>query len=325
MPSFKTRKDVLEKSTINTYIDKLNIISKFMSVKPLSQETKQELYKLIDDKPFDEKKILKEFPYIQYNNIEDTINKLRQKYKNDNSFKSYINVLVVLTSHIPSLKDVYQILTKLNIDVNKTVQQIREQNIIPDEDRNKIIDLDEKVIMKNLGKFDDIEDKLIYALYTLQPARRLDYRNMILTTETDVSKLKDDNYNYLVINNKDKYKFVFNNYKTYKKYLQQVIEVNGNLQKILNSYINIKKIKPNQYLFHLDRDVREPFSESNFSKKIANVFDKIYHTEISVRYLRMSWVVYLNSQNPSLTQRKELAYKMSHSTIEQMSYNKILK
>ena len=324
-PLYLTRKEPLELSTINTYIDKLNIISKFMSIQPLSQDIKQELHKLIDDKPFDEKKILKEFPYLQYDNIEDTIDKLRQKYKNDNSFKSYINVLVVLTSHIPSLKDVYQILTKLNIDINKTVQSIREENIIAEDDKDKIINLDEKVITKNLEKFDNIEEKLIYALYTLFPARRLDYKDMKLTNETEISKLKDTNYNYLVINDKDKYKFIFNNYKTYKKYGQQVFEVPDNLAKILNSYIFIKKIKPNQYLFHLERDAREPYSEGNFSKKVIYVFKKIYNTDVSARFLRMSWVVFLSKQHPSLKERKELAFKMAHSPNEQLSYNKIIK
>ena len=74
-PLYLTRKEPLEQSTINTYIDKLNIISKFMSIEPLSQETKNELKKLIDDKPFNEKKILQDFPYLSYDNIEDIINK----------------------------------------------------------------------------------------------------------------------------------------------------------------------------------------------------------------------------------------------------------
>lgn len=322
-PLYLTRKEPLELNTITGYIDKLNIISKFISIDPLSQQIKNELKKLIDDKPFDEDKILKEFPYLSYDNIEDTINKLRQKYKNDNSFKSYINVLVVLTSHLPSLSSVYQILTKLNIDVNKTVQDIREQNVISDDDKDKIINLDENEIMKNLEKFDDIEEKLIYALYTLQPARRLDYKDMVLTNETDVNKLKDTNYNYLVINTTP-YKLIFNNYKTFKKYGQQVFDVNNELMKVINAYINIKKIKENRYLFHLERSIKEPFSESNFSNKISKVFFKIYGKEIPARFLRMSWVVYLNKQNPSLKQRKELAYKMGHSQTEQMSYFKIV-
>ncbi len=36
--------------------------------------------------------------YIE-NDIEPTINAIRQYYKNDNTLKSYINILVVITSH----------------------------------------------------------------------------------------------------------------------------------------------------------------------------------------------------------------------------------
>ena len=53
------------------------------------------------------------------NDIEPTINTLRENYKNDNSFKTYLNILVVITSHLTSLnKSVYQTLTKLNIYMN---------------------------------------------------------------------------------------------------------------------------------------------------------------------------------------------------------------
>jgi hypothetical protein len=36
-----------------------------------------------------------------------------------------------------------------------------------------------------------MKDRLIFALYILQPARRLDWRLTVLTTETDERKLDD--------------------------------------------------------------------------------------------------------------------------------------
>ncbi len=62
------------------------------------------------------------------NDIEPTIETLRGDYSNDNSLKSYPNILTVTTSHLPSLKDNYQTLPKLNINVNKAVQDLREEN-----------------------------------------------------------------------------------------------------------------------------------------------------------------------------------------------------
>ena len=77
-------------------------------------------------------------------------------------------------------------------------------------DYNKIIDLDKTSTLSNITKLKKIDDVLIYALYTLQPARRLDYRYVKITTETDKNKLNDPSTNYLIISS-DPNKFVFNN------------------------------------------------------------------------------------------------------------------
>ena len=101
-------------------------------------------------------------------------------------------------------------------------------------DYNKIINLDKTTILSNITKLKKIDDVLIYALCTLQPARRLDYRYVKITTETDINKLNDPSTNYLMISSHP-HKFVFNNYKTYKKYGQQVLPVQD---KDLNNIID---------------------------------------------------------------------------------------
>ena len=63
----------------------------------------------------------------------------------------------------------------------------------------------------------------------------------------------------------------------------------------------------------------------NFSKKIKDVFRKVYNEPISVRFLRMSWISNLMKTNPTNKEMKKLAYEMAHSTDEQKRYNKILR
>ncbi len=46
-------------------------------------------------------------------------------------------------------------------------------------------------IYKNSEKLQSFEDRMKYALYTLFPLRRLDYKNMRFTTDLNVDKLKD--------------------------------------------------------------------------------------------------------------------------------------
>ena len=156
-PSHETRKEPLEYSTMDDYIDKMDVLQRFFIKKSLSQTLKAELRKLLNDnKNIDEKLILDEMEYIN-NDIEPTINALREKYKNDNTLKSYINILVVITSHLKTLdKAVYQTLTKLNIYLNKQVQEKRKLNEIDEGDEDKIIDLDKTTILSNIQKFNNI-------------------------------------------------------------------------------------------------------------------------------------------------------------------------
>ncbi len=55
--------------------------------------------------------------------------------------KTYLNVLVVISSHLPSLKDNNQTLTKLNININKAIQERRDENQLEEYEKDKIIDL----------------------------------------------------------------------------------------------------------------------------------------------------------------------------------------
>ena len=143
------------------------------------------------------------------------------------------------------------------------------------------------------------KDKLIFAIYTLHPARRLDWRHVVLTTETDKKELEDDNLNFLSITPKEK-KVIFNNYKTDIKYGQQVFKLTDpELNKIIDSYITMKKLKEGDYLFSLETDKQRPISQPNFSKKIEDVFYKIYTEPVSDRYLRMSWTSGIMKTNPT--------------------------
>jgi hypothetical protein len=279
---------------------------------------------LNDNKNIYEDLILNEMKYIN-NNIDPTINHLRAHYKNDNTFKSYINILAVITSHLKTLnKSVYQTLTKTNIYINKEVQEKRKENAIEEGDEDKIINLDKTTIIKNLNKIDNIKDRLIYALYTLFPARREEWRLTKITTETNKEKLKDPVNNYLILSNPKR--IIFNNYKTYKKYKQQDFNIDDkDLNNIIDEYIYLKGLKNNDYLFSLDRDIREVISQPNFSKLISDVFKKIYNIPISIRFLRMSHITYLLNKNPTIKQMEILSNQMAHSPEEQGKYKKILK
>lgn len=327
IPRFQTRKEKLEYSSITNYLKNINVINKLFNKRNLPAEVKAELKKLFNDNPdLDEELILNELTYVSNDaNIKDTINILRSHYKNDNSFKTYLTVLTVITGHLKTLhKSIHQTLSKVGIFTNEKVQQIREKGELNEEEKKKLINLDETEILSNLEKLKKLDDILIYALYTLQPARRLEYRNMKITNEIDLDKLNDLATNFIIVRRKP-YKFVFNDYKTYKQYGQQVIDVrNPILNDIIDKYINISKKREGDYLFSLLRDKREVIKESVFSSKISNVFKKVYGIPISERFIRISWATYFNKSNPSLYEIKEFSKLLAHSPEENMRYKKKL-
>ena len=202
--------------------------------------------------------------------------------------------------------------------ISKESQYKRGEGIVDDPD--KIIDLsDRQTLLDNIEKLKNVTDKLIYAVNVLIPPRRLEYRFVVLTDETNAKMLQDTN-NYLIISGK--WRFIFNEYKTAKFMGQQDIPIPDDLKQILLSYIHTKKLKIGDLLFSLQRDKREEISQPNFSSLISRVFAKIYGVEISNRFLRYSASTTASNQNLSKKDRQQLANDMGHSLSQNLAYSK---
>jgi len=287
-----------------------------MTDTPFSAEIKNEILKLLKSKSFDEKLLFDNMDYL--NDAEKVIKALREKYSNDNTFTSYLIAYTVLLGHIPSLRSDYLRISSLSKDLTKQSQAKRDDNTT--EDPDKIIDLsDRQALLENIKKLTNISDKLIYAVNVLIPPRRLEYRFVVLTDETDKEMLKDTN-NYLVI--RGRWRFIFNEYKTAQFLGQQEISIPDDLKQILLEYIKAKKLNVGDLLFSLQRDKREEISQPNFSGLISKVFAKVYGVEISNRFLRYSAATTASNQNLSKKDRQQLANDMGHSLSQNLSYSK---
>ena len=150
---------------------------------------------------------------------------------------------------------------------------------------------------------------------------------MKITTETDNQQLRNKNNNYIIIDdNNNPSQFIYNKYKTYKTFGQQVIDINKELADILKQYIKSYKLKENNYLFGLSTDANKRQSESNFSKLVSSIFTKLYKSSISItnKWVRVSYATYLNTLNLTIKQRKDIAYKMGHSFATNLQYGKTM-
>lgn len=322
IPAFKTRKTGLEQSTIKNYIDKSNILHKFFTNNALPVKLRDELNKLFNDNQFADKYITTNMPYL--NNAEDTIQKLREKYPKDNSFKNYVSVLAVIAGHITSLNKNYQMFSKVAKNVNEGIEKKRADNTLPKADEKKIIDINKNVVMSNLEKLKNIADKFIYSLYTLFPSRREeDYRLMKLTYYNRADEL-DTDYNYLQVMKDNTMNFIFNEYKTKKKFKQQIFDVPTEIVNIANSYINQMNIKENELLFFSNNDHKDLISQSNFSTRISTVFKKVHDIPVSVQFIRKSHSTYLfdisHKERWSANKIKDYTDKMAHSESESRLY-----
>ena len=324
IPSFKTRTTELADSTIIEYLTKSENLQTIFHKTKMTDSNKLNLLAIFIDNEFDEGVILNEMKFLTMN-VMNMIQKIRNLYPNDNTFKSYINVLAVITSHLKTLPEkTYQTLTKIAIKTNDEVQTKRQDNILEDKDKDKIISLEKDDVMANISKIRNIEDKLIYALYTLFPARRLDWRNVKITTQNDVT---DNTNNYLVVNPDPDVPMlvIFNIYKTQKTYGKQTFKIEDNdLKEIIKNYISENQIQNGDYLFFLRKKKEIPLSESYFSLKVSEVFKAIYGISISVRFIRISWSNYINSHPISFNEKQKYIQKMAHSYNESQRYFKLL-
>ena len=196
------------------------------------------------------------------------------------------------------------------------------ENMVSVEDNKNIFNLEPTHIQDVITSINKIKDKALFAIYTLQPPRRVeDFQFMKLTTEQYPTKQTNLNLNYCILVNGTPKQFIYNNYKTYSTFGQQIIDINNDLATILEEYIQYNKIKIGEYLFGLPRDRRE--SNTNFSKHITTLFSNVFgQSAISCRWIRISFATYLSTLQLSLKQREKYSFMMAHSVQTNLGYVK---
>lgn len=189
------------------------------------------------------------------------------------------------------------------------------------------------------------EDYVMLSLYVYHPPRRLDYQKMklggVLTDDqkswkigTNTSydgkwlysdkiekdkKLEKDNHendelNVYISDGPVSY-FRFGDYKTYKYYGIQVIEVYEPLKVILDEYIKRNKKVDGSQLFDL--------SYSNYNRRLRVIFERYIGKSVTVNILRHSYASeVLRTEAISESGRRKIGLMMGHSSLMQLLYRK---
>jgi len=283
IPLYKRTNKKLEQNSIDDYMSKINIINELMMKKPLASQTKTQIIKALEGKQFYTSVIEASMRYLK--TIEEVVQKLREKYQNDNTFRGYINVLVVILGKLPTYKKEYQQLAKVNIKLSEEYTDERKKNILKDEDKDKIISFSSEEIEGNIEKLPNINDKMVYVL-SVYLLRRLEIRTLILSLKDDG---EDENY-MIVDENNNPTEVIFNKYKTAKTFKKQQMDIPDNIKGIIKEYLDKNKIRINEFVFGQIKDRRQSIGQGNFSNKIKTVFNKLYDADITNRWIRQSYI-----------------------------------
>lgn len=187
-----------------------------------------------------------------------------------------------------------------------------------DTQKENWIEWDEIIKIKKNLKARDVthENRLkhmVLALYTeIQPRRVLDYIAMYVVPKLSANLSTDKNYLALKEN-----VFVFNRYKTDKKYGQQKIEIPAELRKSINDYIAQHPLKDEKMYPFLVTNKGEPFKGSN---SITMMLNRIFKKKVSASMLRH---IYITKEfGDDLKNRQKTAELMGHSVSQQADYIK---
>jgi len=265
--------------------------------------------------------IINRLSYFNDENIDANLILLKEKVLNINSLRSYLGAYIVLASYYAVFKNAYTKLSNLSNQCKVIYDEKRGENAITVAEATKIIDFNYKAIVKVYNSIDNITDALLFGLYCLEVPRRLEYHKVILTDITDITLLDDNNYLFV----KDgQYTFVFNDYKTFKKYGKQTLNVCKNVNDIITKYVLAKELSAGDYLFHSRIYKKDCYMLSHsFCQKIKIVFKRLYDIDnITNTFIRMSYSSFINTIKMSDNALKKLCILMGHSLLEHHSYVK---
>jgi len=288
----------------------------------------------------DIKYIKKEMFFLSDKDILPFANKIRSYYPNNNSFKTYILPFVSILSRLTEgYNKEYQILTKIASDSNGEYVKIRNDNEITEEEAKRLIDFNPLKIKEKLNSITNINprtgknkyglininEKFLFSLYTLLIPRRLEFANVKIIYHLNYKNEGNEKYNILVYDMKDikKSKFIFNDYKTFSSFGTQTVEnMDEDFLEMLFYYIDSNELKYNDYLFKSSKNTNKPITEGTLGDRISILFSKIYKSDITLRYIRMSYATYKNSLNLSNNEIKKIADGMGHSMETHSQYIK---
>jgi len=193
-----------------------------------------------------------------------------------------------------------------------------------DKKKNELKDECQKFVSRKHitpAEYDTLLKYVVLSLYTnIQPRRNQDYMDMYIVKKWDDSLPKDKNY---LDNTKSPKEFIFNKYKTAKKYGEQKIEIPNTSEAPLGDALlmyfkhhPLLNAKTKEAKFLVGHD-GTPLTSVN---AITRILNKIFGKKIGSSMLRHIWIT--GKYGALKSEMKKDADAMGHSVAEQQNvYN----
>lgn len=281
----------LKPNTINQYIVQLNKIRKEFDADDLKFITK----------------------------IKDVEDKVSEKHFT--SQRNLYNAIIVYLMAIDEDKDIIKEYSDIRDKLNEKYEEEQQSGKISEKQGKNFVDISEiqKMIdemekeIKTYKKKESLtsKQKQLLKAYTLfniliRIPTRNDQAGMILISKTMYNKLKEEDKkkdNFLLME-KTSMKFIYNVYKTAKKYAENIVDIPKDLEKILRMYIRLNKINSGEVLF--------PMTKNAQSQLLLKMSQKYMGKRISSTMIRK---IYLSSKyGDTLKEMKKDAKMMGHDT-----------
>ncbi len=156
-------------------------------------------------------------------------------------------------------------------------------------------------------EFRKIEDLVILSLFTYNAPRRLLDYSLMRNGEPESEKVNGIDFN-------SDPSFIFNVYKTSKKYGRQVIPIHPELYSLLREYMKLNK---SEWL--ITNSKNERMTPQQMNKRLSRIMNK---KNFGVNILRHSYVSDVLKGMPFLDDIKKTATELGHSMSETLLYKK---
>jgi len=163
----------------------------------------------------------------------------------------------------------------------------------------------------------EIQDWVIYSLYTLLPPLRADYSPMKVFDKKP-KEAESTKGNYMILR-KTKPVIVLNEYKTKATFGKVEIGIPSELMEIIKVW---RTFNPSEWL--LLKDDGQPMTPDGLSQRVIRIFEKHTGKGTGISMLRHSYITMKRSgKELSLLEKEALARQMLHSALTNELYRRI--